>query len=307
MRLGRSGSNVQGAESVKVGLLCLALAAVSGLGAPLILHRTGQADGRELLYVGFGALMALAGASFVIPGVSGMREDARRRRVLASSPEEPWLADHAWRREGALDENAAEAGKWFWGATFLATFVALLAAFVFASGAPRAFRIDAGITLGILGLSVPAAAGRGAYLLARRARHGRSELRFQRFPFFLGAPLEAELVRPAGGPALARVEATLRCVQESYARRPMGGRRQTTLDLRVLHEQKVAVEAGPGGRLRFPLRFELPDDPRLSTALAENPPRYWEILVTSTVPGVDFGATFLVPAYASLYARGRPA
>jgi hypothetical protein len=307
MRLGRSGSNVQGAESVKVGLLCLALAVVSGLGGPLILHRTGRADGRELLYAGFGALMALAGLSFVVPGVRGLREEGRRRRVLASSPDEPWLADHAWRREGALDESAPEAGRWFWTATFLAAFIALLAAFVLASGAPGAFRIDAGITLGILGLSVPAAAGRGAYLLARRARHGRSTLRFQRFPFFLGEPLEVELIRAAGGPPLGRVEATLRCVRESYVRRPVGGRRQTMLDVDVLHEQKVVADAGPGGRLRFPLRFELPDDPALATRLAENPPRYWEIAVTSGIPGVDFGATFLVPVYASLYARGRPA
>jgi hypothetical protein len=302
MRLGRSGSNVQGAESVKVGLLCLALAAFSGLGAPLVLHRAGQADGRELLYVGFGALMALAGASFLVPGLRGMGEESRRRRVLAARPDEPWLADHAWRRDGAVDESAADAARWFWAAAFLAAFVALLASLVLASGAPGAFRTGATVVLGILALSVPAAVGRGAYLAARRARHGRAELRFRRFPFFLGEALEVELVRPPGGPALGRIAATLRCVQETYVHRPAGGRGQPMLDLDVLHEQRAEAEGGPGGRLRLPLRFQLPDDPRLSTSLAENPPRYWEVAVTSAIPGVDFGATFLVPVYAPLRA-----
>jgi hypothetical protein len=306
MRLGRSGSNVQGADGVKVGLLCLSVACFSGIVGPLILRRTGQADGRELLYVGFGALMALAGLSFIFPGVRGIREERRRRRVRASNPDEPWLADHPWRREGALEESAAEAGKWFWTATFLAAFLAVLALFVLASIPPGVIRIDAAVTLGILGLSVPAAAGRGAYLLARRARHGRAELRFQAFPFFLGEPLEVELVRAPGGPALGRVVATLRCVQERYVRRPSVGRRQTMLDLETLHEQKVAVD-GPGPRLRLLFRFDLPDDPRLSTELAGTAPRYWELVVTSAVPGIDFAATFLVPVYASLHPRERRA
>jgi hypothetical protein len=298
MRLGRSGSNVQGADGVKVGAVCLGVAALSGVAAPVLLHRAGQADGRELLYVGFGALMALAGLSFLVPGLRALREEARRRRVLASSPDEPWLADRSWRRGGALDDGAAEAWKWLWTGSFLGVFLAVLSVPLLASGAPRWFRIDAGITLGILGLSVPATAGRGLYLLLRRARHGRSELRFPEFPYFLGAPLEAELVRPRRGPPLANVEATLRCVEERYVRRVSGRRTQTTLDTKMLYEQRVTVEAGPGGRVRLPLRFELPDEPALATVLAQNPTRYWEVEVTSAVPGVDFGATFLVPVYA---------
>jgi hypothetical protein len=296
MRLGRSGSNVQGADSVKVGLLALAVALVSGVVFPIALRRTGRSDGIEVLYLGFGALMGLASLSFLLHGGRGLREEARRRRVRAARPDEPWLADHPWRPDRAPDDGAAEVGRWLWTAGFLAAFLAVLAVPVLVAW-PGEGRLPAGILLGVLGLSVPAAAGRGLYLLARRARHGRSELRFLGFPFFLGDALEAELVRPRGGPSLGRVEATLRCVQERYVRAGVTSRKQTLLDLRVLHEQKAVVEAA-GDRLRLPLRFRLPDDGALATALAENPPRYWEIAVASAVPGVDFGATFLVPVYA---------
>jgi hypothetical protein len=297
MRLGRSGSNVQGREAVKVGLLALALAAASGLLFPAILRRTGHADGRELVYVAFGALMAVAGASFLVPGVVGMREEARRRRAQASHPDEPWLADHPWRREGARSEDATDAGKWLWQAAFLAAFLSVLAFIALASAPPGPFRVAGATLLGILGLSVPASAGRGLYLLARRARHGRSELRFVGFPFFLGRPLEAELVRPPGAPPVARLEATLRCVRERYVRRGVTRRKDTLLDVQVLYEHTIVVEAAPGAR-RHPLRFELPDEPGLATLLAENPPRYWEVEVRSAVLGVDLAATFLVPVYA---------
>jgi hypothetical protein len=302
MRLGRSGSNVQGADSLRVGLLALGLALVSGVVIPVAMHRTGRADGSEVLYLGFGALMGLAGGSFLLHGARGMREERRRRRVRAARPDEPWLADHPWRPDRALDGDAAEAGRWLWTASFLAAFVAVLS-LPLAAAWSGGSRLAAGVVLGVLGLSVPAAALRAIQLLARRARHGRSHVRFLRFPYFLGEALEVELVRERGGPTLGRIEATLRCVQERYVRAGVTRRKDMLLQVQVLHEQKAVVEAG-GDRLRFPLRFPLPDGGALGTALAADPPRYWEIAVTSAVPGVDLGATFLVPVYARDSATG---
>jgi hypothetical protein len=297
MRPGRSGSNVQGRDAVRVGLLALGIGACSAILAPALLRRAGRADGAELLYVAFGALMALAGLSFLPYGLAGLREEARRRRALASHPDEPWLADHPWRREGARCEGAADAARWLWTATFLAAFLAVLSSFVLLPAPPGPFRASAATVLGLLGLSVPAAAGRAVHLLARRVRHGRSELRFLGFPFFLGGTLEAELARRAGAPHLARLEATLRCVRERYVRRGFTRRKDLLLEREVLHEQTISVEAAPGAR-RHPIRFQLPDEPGLATVLAESPPRYWEVEVRSAVPGIDLGATFLVPVYA---------
>jgi hypothetical protein len=147
--------------------------------------------------------------------------------------------------------------------------------------------------LAVLSAFMLAGVGRGLYLLARRGKHGAVELKLARVPFHLGERLEAELVRAAGGPALGSVFATLRCVQERYTARRENN---VPIETQVLHEERVALGPG-GGRLRFPVAFELPADPALATDLTTKPPRYWELEVTSDVPGIDFGATFVVPVY----------
>ena len=46
------------------------------------------------------------------------------------------------------------------------------------------------------------------------------------------------------------------------------------------------------------IRFDLPAPTEdLETQLSERPPRYWELMVTREVRGIDFESTFLVPVY----------
>jgi hypothetical protein len=46
------------------------------------------------------------------------------------------------------------------------------------------------------------------------------------------------------------------------------------------------------------IHFDLPAPTEdLETQLSERPPRYWELMVTSEVRGIDFESTFLVPVY----------
>jgi hypothetical protein len=44
------------------------------------------------------------------------------------------------------------------------------------------------------------------------------------------------------------------------------------------------------------VRFPIPPDAP-TTELGARPPRYWELELSAEVPGVDFGARFLVPVY----------
>ncbi len=233
------------------------------------------------------------------PRLASPRGKARRRRG-APAAAEPWLADHPWRRDGAEDLTGNEARRALLGGGILT----LVASVVAAIALPEARGVEA------LGLAViPAllmAAGlwllsRGVRTVLRRGRHGVSELRFARFPFFLGEALDATLVRQGATAALGGLRARLTCLREekqegsgmsddihrddSYRRAPAWSE---TRAVRGVVGERVAI------------RFDVPPPgpEAVGTALSADPPSYWELEVwAEPAEGPAYHAVFLVPVY----------
>ena len=66
-------------------------------------------------------------------------------------------------------------------------------------------------------------------------------------------------------------------------------------ELLALPATVAAVDDGSGGTALRVVAEVPPGAP--VTTLAARPPRYWELELSAATPGVDYGATFLVPIY----------
>lgn len=248
-----------------------------------------------------GALMAAVGLGLAALGIYWTIRSAAAARSRAASPSEPWLADYAWDPEAARDESPREGrGALVKGLVMLAllgAFAAVLLADATGSTRKVIVAIAAVLAAGDL-----AFVGWGLHRLLRCARHGSLRLRFRRFPYLLGEPLELDLIRPASGPALGPIEATLRCIQEVREVERSGGDSGWTIYRSEVWSETKRLEPTAPRALRFPVEFALPPAFNLSTELSTNPPRYWELEVWSRCEGIDLGGTFLVPIYAPVLA-----
>ncbi len=289
-----------GPAGVLGGLLLLA----AGAGLALYgLNADGHPEARPM-GLSMGGAFALMGALTLIQSVGAWADAARRRRALAAAPGEPWMADHRWQREGIVDHSTGQSRAMLVGGGVLTLVVSGLANLMMRSADGPGLYILV-VILGVLMVAGLGLLARGVYLVLRRARHGLAEVRFGRFPFFLGGPLEVELLREPGAPRLPRLTARLACVVERWVEREApdstddAHQRKAT---RVLEREEVwhAVKAvAPGPAPRIPLHFELPPPggAAVGTALSEDPPRYWELTLHAELPGPDFAATFLLPVY----------
>lgn len=235
----------------------------------------------------------------------------RRRRAPTEHPGEPWLADHPWRREGTEDASARQARRALVGGGVMTVLVSMAASALLGDVEGSGLLV-LGAVLGLLMAVALGLIARGVHLVLRRARHGLAELRFARFPFLLGEPLEVALVREPDGPRLEGLTATLTCVVERWVDHGedgdagdtgRSGPRRSRRREEVWRVERPVAWAHGG---RIPIRIDLPapGGAAVGTALSEDPPRYWELSLHADLPGVDFGATFLVPVYEPAAAPG---
>lgn len=235
------------------------------------------------------------------------RGGRRRRGLPAAPPGEPWLGDHRWRRDGAEDLAPVE-GR---GALVVGGVLTVVAS-TFAAAllpevdwpfvlAPALF--GGGLLAGGLWLLA-----RGVQAVRRRARHGVSELRFARFPFLLGEPLDATLVREGATARLEGLVARLSCVQErreaavGQPGEPFG---DDTWARQVTWSETRPLPGAVGTRAALRLPLPPPGPGVAGTALAADPPRYWELELWASGggEGAPYHAVFLVPVYEP---AGRP-
>jgi hypothetical protein len=258
----------------------------------LVAAATGGLEAPPLLLAGAAALF-LGGGMAV--GVHGWRS-AQRSRQVALHPRQPWRFDHAWDPGGALDETGVRARAALWKAAIAAAF--LLPFHALAAAQPDALPLLAVAFLDLLPVAILA---RGAFLLLRRRKYGVARLRFSRFPYLLGEPLEATLLLGQRAPLVRDLEVTLACRERRPVESGEGGEHQAGLEDVELYRSTQGMR----GARQLELRFELPRDGRdLGTDLLSGAPRRWEIRVRGAAPGIDFDATFLVPVYAPPHGPG---
>ncbi len=94
----------------------------------------------------------------------------------------------------------------------------------------------------------------------------------------------------------AELRVTLRFVEERFEQRGSGSNRSVQHVCYELFRQEQRLTSLPTSS-EAPIAFELPDRPEWVTGLSEQPLRYWELVVDSEVPGVDFHAEFPLPVY----------
>jgi hypothetical protein len=234
-------------------------------------------------------------------GAAGLLS-AVRSRSLRPDGAAPWLTDHPWRREGALDESAREVRAALVAGGLLTVAASVLGS-VFLGEVTGGMVVVPALVVSAVLLAGLFLLGRGVLVLLRRARHGMAELRWSRLPFYLGEPLEVVLVREGATVRLEGLTARLTCIEERWEDAPGTGSDQVGGGARRRPrrvERWSQVKAIPAaGAARVPVRFDLPPPgPEApGTVLSSTLPRYWELELRADLPGLDFEAVFLVPVY----------
>ena len=286
----RSAFAMAGWPSVNYGTLFVLAGA--GIGARAWFGGTAGMHAPRGIIAACGAIFALAGLYVAINGFADIRRQRATAQRAASMPGEPWWWDYPWRPDGIGNDTRREIVRALGFALFFVIFLTPFHWIGFFSPHPvPPFAVGALI----FDCVVVAVLARAVRLTLMRRRYGASWLRFKRFPFHPGEPLEVSLDGYGGLSAMTRLTGTLRCVQERYETRGTGRNRSTKVICYALWSATSVVERNRAGGFDF--SFDVPSDVR-TTALAERPARYWELAVNSDdVPGVDYAASFYVPVY----------
>lgn len=234
---------------------------------------------------------AMGGLSTVPHAVAAIKFQRRVRWLRERHGSEPWVWDYPWDQTGSRDDSSGRIILAVWLSVFLALIAVPLNWVGFISPERRILFTIAAV---IMNCVVVGYWCWTAYLVRRRMRYGVPVLRFRRFPFRRGEDIELRLTRPRALEGIAAPEATLRCVRERHEVRGNGRNRHVEI---ISDEMWSVAGKAELERDEYVWRFAVPVGV-LGTALSHDPPRYWELALAIATPGVDYGATFLVPIYA---------
>lgn len=238
-----------------------------------------------------------AGAFLIVHGLRGVIRKAKYDREARQVPNQLWLCDYHWHREGfAFSAFNSMLQR------FIAAIVwnAFLTPFFWIGLTQRGAWIFA-IFAGLFALIGLVFWYRWAQMLAELLRYGNTFLAYNSFPFFLGSALSARLRAPAHYNDLDELTFTLRCVQERYITSGSGRNRTANVvcfelysDSKTFSQAQLAAFSNQD----IPLEFALPDS-QPTTSLASTPPTYWEIEAKGKSSHINLQAFFLVPVYKS--------
>jgi hypothetical protein len=137
------------------------------------------------------------------------------------------------------------------------------------------------------------------YRLARWMKYGSGQVRFGRFPFFLGEKIELAYVPARALRGVGKMTCTLRCIRERYEIHKSGTDNQEVV---VPYETYCDVKDVDGASLgnsfdrSLALAFDAPTGGE-ATQLSGRPMVYWELEIKAETRGVDLESRFLVPVY----------
>ena len=237
----------------------------------------------------------LAGLFVFLHGVHGDIRKAIYLREAAARPNEPWLCDHHWRREGIAFSAFDDMVKRLIAAVMWNAFLVPFAWVGITQRGAWPFLAAVGI-FGLLGLIFWV---RWAQMLFDFLRYGNSFLTYNEFPYTLGGTLRARLRVPRHVSAIDELTLTLRCVQEKYVTTGTGQNRTSNVVCYELYGESVTLDRNRHNGLvvgEVPVEFKIPSDQPATTLIA-TPPTYWEIEAKGKARGADYEAVFLIPVY----------
>lgn len=250
----------------------------------------------------YGSLIAIpVGLLMTIPCIVGLVSNSRRRARQKRYATEPWLADYTWDPQGISDVPRL-LGKWFFAFVLSAIFPPLT--YTLLTNATMSWNVGRYVALGMVCLFDFFALlliGMAIVATIRRIKYGPSRLFFTQFPYYLGGPLNVNFTSARPIAEFKSIRFTLRFVQEkithSKSEHSSGVEitaYQTYADTLLIDEPGTGGVAGQA----FPLNFDLPNSPEMTSKLSAAPAHYWELEIHADTPGVDYDALFLVPVYA---------
>jgi hypothetical protein len=298
---GTSGSSgCAAAFFIVFGLPFMAAGIGIAVFAPGAKFHSGSGEGPpapDAVVFALAAAFFVAGAFVAGLGVRALIERSRLQSRRERHRGEPWLADHAWDRTGAIHSPGASLPAQAAAAAFVALFLAPFNYFVFFIPPPD-MPMWVRFLVGFFDLVVILMVVGIVMTIVQHAKYGRARLAFQTFPYFLGETLTARLGTSRAIGQFEKLTFTLRCIEErtETRRTAKGTSVQTVCD--QLWAEEVALGSGAVREgHEMTVRFDLPAG-EYSTRLSEPPARYWELSVVADTPGIDFSAKFLVPVYA---------
>ena len=261
--------------------------ALAGFG---VLRLPARANAPLWVIGGIGIAFALAGLMLMGHSVRGLWYRRRVRQIRRRHPHQPWLYDYPWEPAGIRDVAGR---RWLNALLAVLLLAAFLTPFNWWAFLSRDGMIVVQIFTGLFDLILLLAFCTLAYRLLQHAKYGGSYLVFDHFPFVPGEPIKLTF----SPNRFERLSATLRYVEERFESRGYGRHRRISHHSYQHHQQTQMLEADPGQHA-LTIAFDLPENPAWVTRLTANPSIcYWELVVASEQPGIDFRTTFPLPVY----------
>ena len=236
-----------------------------------------------------GMIFFLGGFMLFKSAAQGIYIQHRRKRVRALHGDKPWLYDFNWGDSSVSDQAFARVMTDLAGAILISIFLVPFIWWAYLSGqGPLPVQIIVGLFTIIWLLVI----GTVVYRLLRFVRYGHSTLHFDRFPYQPGDTIKVgfENTRFTEG------SAELRFVEEKFVNRRSGGENSVRHESFQYYSETQRFSCKPDSFVS--LAFQLPEEPSWVNQLIADPSiRYWELVVKSRMPGVDFRTTFVLPVY----------
>jgi hypothetical protein len=253
-------------------------------------------------------LFALA-VVVALRGLVGAPRWLRLRGISKRYPYEPWRWEFPQGRE-LMDEQVAKAAE-------AVAAIVLLTPLVLGLTGLGAWVLLAG-EVPILGaLFLVGVWGSMVWVMIQRAiipsitrllafmRYGQTRLRLQQFPLVPDSKTQVRLTMPRGLGNLDHVRGVVRrvrerVVEEGYNKhtKKRGSNSSTVQDVEVIQPQFIKAEEGRNGNtLSFTLTVPPARGPEDTTNLSSGLKCFWELNLTSDVPGLDLDITFKLPVY----------
>ena len=241
------------------------------------------------------AMFFLAGTFVFLHGARGIIRKAIYKRDAAARPNETWLYDYHWHRDGVAFSAFDDMVKRLIAAVMWNAFLVPFAWVGVTQRGAWPFLLAVAI-FGLMGLIFWF---RWAQMLLDFLRYGNSFLTYEQFPYSLGGTLSARLRIPHHVSEIDELTLTLRCIEEKYVTTGTGQNRTSNVVCYELYGQSVTLDRDRLNGLvvgEIPVSFKIPAD-QPTTKLIATPPVYWEIEAKGKARGADYESVFLVPVY----------